>query len=63
MGRGTLEARPVQQPWLGRGRWALHSSGTQSPPLSQLPIASPLPMVLLLAALSAIKKTGPVVAS
>lgn len=33
------------------------------PSLSQLPIASPLPMVLLLAALSAIKKTGPVVAS
>lgn len=43
----------------GRGSWALRSRGTQNPPLSQLPIASPLPMVLLLAALSAIKKQGP----
>ena len=68
MGRGALESRPAQQPWLGaggraagagRGRWALRSRGTQNPPFSQLPIASPLPMVLLLAALSAIKKQGP----
>ena len=37
------------------GRWALLSRGTLTPPLSQLPIASPLPTVPLPAALSAIK--------
>lgn len=61
LGRVSLESKPAQQPWLGRhqrvaaGRWALLSRGMLTPPLSQLSIASPLPTVLLCAALSAIK--------
>lgn len=37
------------------GRWDLLSRGTLTPPLSQLPLASPLPTVLLPAALSAVR--------
>lgn len=60
-GEGLWNPGPPSSPSWGDirgqlvGRWALLSRGTLTPPLSQRPVASPLPAVLLLAALSVIR--------